>query len=226
MPPQQSPFNAIPAVVAALALLMVGVEATLELASRGILGGRLGVGWRIAAIEDYAVFDQVIEVMWARGSLPPGQLMRLVTYPFIHLGFVHAAFAVAMLLALGKMVGEVFAPWATAVVFFGSAIAGALAWSALVDDPYPLVGAFPGVYGLIGAFTFLLWTRLAGLGAQRAQAFRLIGVLLGIQLAFGALFGGTLDWTADLSGFATGFALSFLVSPGGWDAVRARLRQR
>ena len=226
MQPQPSPFNAIPPVVVALALLMVGVELALELAARGILGGRLGVGWRIAAIEDYAVFDPILEVMWARGAFPAEHVVRLLAYPFVHLGFTHAAFAVVMLLALGKMVGEVFAPWATAAVFFGPAVAGALAWSALVDDPYPLVGAFPGVYGLIGAYTFLLWTRLAGLGRQRYGAFRLIGVLLGIQLAFGFLFGAGLDWVADLAGFATGFALSFLVSPGGWDAVRARLRER
>ena len=226
MQPQPSPLNAIPPVVAALALLMGGAEIVLMLAERGILGGRTGVGWRVAAIEDYGVFDAVVEAMWTRGSYPPEHLMRFLTYPFVHLGFVHAAFAVAMLLALGKMVGEVFAPWATAAVFFVPAVVGALAWSALASDPRPLVGAFPGVYGLIGAFTFLLWTRLAGLGAQRYQAFRLIGVLMGIQVVFGALFGAGLDWVADLAGFAAGFAMSFVVSPGGWAAVRARLRER
>ena len=226
MQPQPSPLNALPPVVAALALLMGGAELVLALAERGILGGRTGIGWRVGAIEDYAVFDAIVEFMWTRGTVPPEHLMRFVTYPFVHLGFVHAAFAVAMLLALGKMVGEVFAPWATAAVFFVPCVAGALAWSALADDPRPLVGAFPGVYGLIGAFTFLAWTRLAGLGAQRYQAFQLIGVLLGIQLLFGALFGGGLDWIADLAGFATGFAMSFVVSPGGWAAVRARLRER
>ena len=226
MPSPTSPLNAIPPVVAALAILMGGMELALALADRGILGGRTGVGWRIAAIEDYAVFDAVLEAMWARGTYPPEHLLRLLAYPFVHGGFVHAAFAVAMLLALGKMVGEVFAPWATAAVFFAPAVAGALVWSALVDDPRPLFGAFPGVYGLIGAFTFLLWSRLAGLGAQRYQAFQLIGVLLSIQLVFGALFGAGLDWVADLAGFATGFAMSFLVSPGGWSAVRARLRER
>ena len=189
MQPQPSPLNAIPPVVAALALLMGGVELMLALAERGLLGGRTGVGWRVAAIEDHGVFDAIVEFLWARGVAPPEHLLRLVSYPFVHLGFMHAAFAVAMLLALGKMVGEVFASWATALVFFVPAVAGALAWSALADDPRPLVGAFPGVYGLIGAYTFLLWTRLAGAGRQRYEAFRLIGVLMGIQLVFGALFG-------------------------------------
>ena len=166
MPSPTSPLNAIPPVVAALAILMGGMEIVLALADRGILGGRAGIGWRIAAIEDYGVFDAILEAMWARGVAPPEHLVRLVAYPFVHLGFVHAAFAIAMLLALGKMVGEVFAPWATAAVFFVPAVSGALAWSALVDDPRPLVGAYPGVYGLIGAFTFP--PLVASRGARRA----------------------------------------------------------
>lgn len=221
-----SPLNALPPVVAALALLIGGAEVVLMLAERGILGGRLGVGWRIAAIEQYAVFDAVVEAMWERGGLPPEHLLRFLTYPFVHGGFVHAAFAVAILLALGKMVGEVFSPLATAAVFFVPAALGALAWSLLVDDPRPLLGAYPGVYGLIGAYTFLLWTRLAATGGQRLEAFRLIGVLLGIQLLFAAIFGAGFDWIADVAGFAAGFALSLLVSPGGWRAVMARLRAR
>lgn len=226
MPSQTSPLNAIPPVVAALALVMGAAELILALADRAVLGGAPGIGWRVAALERYAAFDAVLEAMWARGALPPEHALRLVAYPFVHGGLVHAAFAVAMLLALGKMVGEVFAPWATATVFLVPCVAGALAWSALADDPRPLFGAFPGVYGLIGAYTFLLWTRLARAGGNRVEAFRLIGVLLAIQLVFAMLFGAGADWIADLAGFAAGFALSFLVSPGGWSAVLARLRER
>jgi rhomboid protease GluP len=39
------------------------------------------------------------------------------------------------LLALGKMVGEVFSGWAVLVVFFASAVAGALAFTVLTNDP-------------------------------------------------------------------------------------------
>lgn len=85
---------------------------------------------------------------------------------------------------------------------------------------------YPAVYGLIGAFTFLLWVRLAGTGTNQYRAFTLIGFLLGIQLVFGLLFGGGNDWVADVAGFATGFGLSFFVSPGGWGRVRAKLRHR
>lgn len=221
-----SPLNAIPPAVAAIALLMGAAELVLALADAALVGGASGIGWRVSAIERYGVFDAVLEAMWRERLAPPEHLLRLVAYPFVHLGFLHAAFGVAMVLALGKMVGEVFAPYATAAVFFGSAVAGALLWAVLVDDPRPLVGAFPGVYGLIGAYSFLAWTKLARAGGNRLEAFRLIGVLMGIQLLFGMLLGAGLDWVADLGGFLVGFGLSFLVSPGGWRALMERLRAR
>ena len=148
--------------------------------------------------------------------------MRLVTYPFVHVNFTHALFVVVILLAMGKMVGEVFRWWAVLVVFFAAAIVGALAYTRCPALQAPLIGGYPPVYGLIGAFTFLLWVNLAAVGANKYRAFTLIGFLLGIQLLFGLVFGGGWDWVADLAGFATGFLLSFVVSPGGWARVRAQ----
>ena len=97
--------------------------------------------------------------------------MRLVTYPFVHFNFTHALFVVVILLALGKMVGEVFRWWAVLVVFFGAAIAGALAYTLVPGLQAPLIGGYPAVYGLIGAFTFLLWVNLAAVGANKYRAF-------------------------------------------------------
>jgi rhomboid protease GluP len=123
------------------------------------------------------------------------------------------------------MVGEVFTGFATLAVFIVSGIVGALAYALLLDDQAPLIGGFPGVYGLIGAFTYLLWLRLGQMGAQQVQAFTLIGFLMGIQLIFGLLFGVQNDWLADVVGFITGFALSFIVSPGGFTRLREKMRR-
>ena len=222
----RSPVNPLPPVVVALALLIVGVEAVLSLADRGIVGGREGIGWRISALERYAAFDAPIERMWALGTVDPNALMRLATYPFVHFGFVHAIMALVLTLALGKIVGESFHPAAVAAVWVVSGVVGALVWSVAVDTDAPLFGAYPPVYGLVGAFTFMVWARMQGLGARRLRAFTLIGALLVFQLVFGVLFGGGYDWIADLSGFAAGFLLSFVVSPGGWRAALERIRQR
>ncbi|MCY4180109.1 MAG: rhomboid family intramembrane serine protease, partial [Litoreibacter sp.] len=134
--------------------------------------------------------------------------------------------AVVIVLAIGKVVGEVFSTFAFLAMFFVSAIFGALVMALITDSASPLVGAYPGAYGLIGGFTFLLWVQLTQLGQDGKSAFTLVGVLLGIQLVFAMIFGGGLDWIADLAGFISGFLLSFIVSPGGWARVLAKLRKR
>lgn len=224
--PNAPALNPLPWIVWALALPVIAMEVVLSLGDRGLAGGPAAVGWRLAAFQDYAFSGQVFDWMLATGRFPPEHLLRFFTYPFLHAGPTHAIFVIVFILALGKMVGEIFRPWAVLLVFFGSAVVGAVAYGALLDDPVPLIGGFPAVYGLIGAFTFLMWVRLAGTGTAQYRAFTLIGLLLGIQLVFGLLFGGGNDWVADLAGFFTGFALSFVVSPGGWGRVRSRLRHR
>lgn len=220
------PLNPLPAIVWLIALPMIAMEVVLALGSGGLVGGAEAGGWRIRAIEDFGFFPDWAWTLIQRGVYPPEMLMRFVTYPFVHGDTTHAIFVIVILLALGKMVGEVFRWWAVAVVFFGAAIAGAAAYMALPWATAPLFGGYPGVYGLIGAFTFLLWVRLAGTGNTQYRAFTMIGFLLGFQILFSVVFGGGLNWVADLAGFVTGFLLSFVVSPGGWGHVMARLRQR
>ncbi|MDJ0629638.1 MAG: rhomboid family intramembrane serine protease [Rhodobacter sp.] len=225
-PHQESPFNTLPPVVAALALAIFGIEAAFQLGARGIVGGPGAVGWRLGAVRDYAVIGDVFDQMWALNVWPVEHVLRLVAYPFVHASFTHALFVIVFVLALGKMVGEVISAPAVLAVFFGSAVVGALVYAWALDDPAPLIGGFPAAYGLIGAFTFLLWARLRDTGGPQARAFLLIGFLMGIQLVFGLLFGGGRDWVADLAGFCTGFLLCFVVTPGGWARVMDRLRRR
>ncbi len=224
--PNAPPINPLPPVVVALVMIIAGIEGFFSLGRAGLIGGPEAIGWRLTAIRDYGFSGDILRWMIKTGQVPPDQLVRFVTYPFVHFTFTQALFVVVFLLALGKTVGEVFRPWAVLLVFFASAIMGALAYGLLTQDPRALVGGFPAVYGLIGAFTFLLWVNLAAKGANKYRAFTLIGFLLFIQLVFGILFGGRNDWVADLAGFATGFLLSFIVSPGGWSHLLARLRKR
>lgn len=221
-----SPFNTLPPVVIALAVVIFGLEMMFQAATAGLLGGQGGIGWRLAAITDYAVLDDVWHWMLSTGQYPTEHLIRFVTYPLIHGSFVHAAFVVVFILALGKMVAEVYSVLAFIAVFWVSAIMGGLGYVVLMDSASPLVGGYPGVYGLIGAFTFLMWMRAEAEGSGQMRAFALIGALLGIQLLFGLLNGEFGSVVADFSGFITGLVLSFVVSPGGWTRLLARMRQR
>lgn len=224
-PPQ--PFNSLPPVVVAMALLIVAVEAVFSLGARGILGGPEAIGWRNIAIQTYGFNADVLWWMVENGRFPAEQVQRLFTYSFVHGSFTHALLAVVMLLALGKFVAEALRGVRMVVLFFASAAFGALVYGLTVGDRQPwLIGAYPGIYGLIGGFTCLLWLRLGQVGAQQSAAFRLIGFLMAFQLLFGILFGGSLDWVADLSAFVLGFFLCFLLIPGGWQHFLTRLRRR
>lgn len=221
------PLNPLPPIVWLLALPMIAMEVVLSLGQAGLVGGPQAIGWRLQAVERFALFPELLKYQWETGGYPLEELHRLVSYVVVHGSFTHALFAIVMLLALGKMVGEVFRWWGVAVVFFGSAIAGGAAYGLLVPGlKTQLIGGYPAIYGLIGAFTFLLWTRLALVGANRFRAFSMIGALLFVQFVFGVLFGAGWDWVADVAGFAAGFLLSFVVSPGGFARVVQMIRQR
>lgn len=221
-----APLNPLPVAVWILALPIVATELVLSAGATGLLSNPAAEGWRLDAVQRFGFFPDLMRAMVETGQFPWQGMVRLVSYPLVHGSFTHALMAVVILLALGKMVGEVFRTWAMVLVFLGSALVGALAYLLVPGLSTPLIGAYPAVYGMIGAFTFLLWVNLAAKGANQYRAFSLIGLLLGIQLLFGLLFGGGYEWVADIAGFATGFVLSFVVSPGGWGRVMAKLRRR
>ena len=221
-----SPINPLPLAVWVLVLPIVAVEIVVQSGATGLVGGPTAIGWRSDAIQRFALSPEMLDQMIATGRWNADYAMRFVAYPFVHLSFVHALFTSVFILALGKMVGEVFHFWSVIAVFFVSAALGATVYSLVPGVRLALVGAYPPAYGLIGAFTFILWARLGAVNANRYRAFTLIGFLLAIQLLFGLLFGGGPDWIADVAAFAAGFGLSFVVAPGGPAALLRHLRQR
>ncbi|TNF21502.1 MAG: rhomboid family intramembrane serine protease [Rhodobacteraceae bacterium] len=224
-PINQPPINPLPPVVAGLFLVVAGIELAFQMGARGFVGGPQAVGWRLDAIRSYGFSGDIFDWMLANNIWPLGEVLRFVSYPFIQANFSHALFVGVMLLALGKWVGEVMGGLRMLVLFLVSSVLGALFYGLVLDDPIPLIGGFPGVYGLIGGFTLLLWRRLGEEGAPQVRAFFLIGGLLLLRLAFGLLFGTDNTWVADFAGFGGGFALSILLAPGGWQAFLARIRR-
>lgn len=225
-PQDPSPINPIPPVVVAMFLAIVLVEAAFSLGARGMIGGPEAIGWRNSAIERFGFNADLMGWMFENGIFPKEHLFRFVSYGFVHGTFTHALFGGAMLLALGKFVGDVFNQWATLALVAISLATGSLTYGFLAGGSPWLIGIFPGVYGLIGGFTYLMWLKLGQMGAQQYRAFTLIGFLLAIQLVFGLLFGSNGEWLADIGGFVAGFGTSFFLAPGGWQKIRTMLQQR
>ena len=127
---RESLLNDIPNTAAVLALLIAGVEILMQLAGSGVLAGAAGIGWRADTVTDFGFFPAVQHEMFARGLFVPEFLWRYVTYPFIHSGFTHAFFAMAIVLALGKFVGERW-HWASMLsVFVVPSIVAAMVFGA------------------------------------------------------------------------------------------------
>ncbi|MDF2141539.1 rhomboid family intramembrane serine protease [Paenirhodobacter sp. CAU 1674] len=221
----EHPINPLPAVVWLLAAPILIGEIAFGLGQAGVLGPQ-NIGLRLDMLQRFAFDPGIARAMVEQNTWPWTHVIRTISYGFVHASLTHALMVLVFVLALGKMVGELFSGWAVAAVFFGATIAGAVVYAALPFTTVAIYGGYPGAYGLIGAFTWILWTRLGAAQASRARAFSLIGMLMAIQLLFSVFFGGRPDWIADLSGFVAGFGLSFLVGPGGWRRALARIRQR
>ena len=227
----ESPLNPLPMAVWLLALPIIASEAVFGLGRIGLIGGAQGVGLRLAGMQLSAYAPEMVQRMWDMGAIDWAQIYRLFSYSFVNASFTQSLFVMAFTLALGNLVARQFRPTALIMLFFGSAAGGALvytvAMAALPGRAVPLIGGYPAVYGLVGAFTFLLWARLAAANANRMRAFTLIGMLLLFQLVFGMVFGGTgYGWIAEIAGFAVGFGLSFLLVDGGVARAIRQIRQR
>ena len=224
-----SPLNRLPAVVWLLLLVLVGIEAVLQLAALGIVGGAQGIGWRIEAIQRYGYSSSIQDWMLRNGVYSPLHLVRYVTFSFIHISLLHALFAVVLIAALGKAVAEAFGAVrflvlalvvpAVAAVIFGQAVG-------TVQNGW-VIGAMPMAFALVGGFTWLKWEQAAGDPGKQRRAFAMIGLLLVARLAFGLIAEAGPGWIAEVAAFAVGFGLSAtLLGPGRWQALRARLLKR
>ena len=233
--------NPLPDVVIGLALIIGVIEIVLTLAGQGWIGGPAAVGWRSNILNAYAFSAGIQDRVLGLGDLSFNMLRRYVTYAFVHASVTQAAFAIVIILALGKFIGEAWRRQSILIVFFAATIAGAVVYGAITPSNYPLFGAYPGIYGMIGAYTYLLWLRLDRDGGPRWRAFGLIGFFLLLQIVWALAMRLTVDlgWTSqdptpymlydgisDLGGFAVGLALSPVLGPGGWSVFVERLRQR
>lgn len=209
-----SPINHIPTAVVLVAMVLGAVELVLQAGIYGLVGGPDAVGWRLGAVHDYGFFSAVMAWMIETGNFPLRDVLRIITYPFISPSFGSLIFAFVLVLAIGKMVAEVFSQIAFLVIFFASTIIGALGYGLFVNTNVPLIGAYPASYGLIGAFTYILWMKARFEGTNPLRAFVLIGVLLVLQVYLGLVYRGGYGWVAELAGFLAGFLLSFVLAPG------------
>ena len=180
---------------------------------------------RINLIRQFAFMPEGFGRALSGGLWVPELFWRMMTYPFIHGSLMQGIFASVFILAMGKFVGEVLGNIAVIAIFSSSAIFAALGFALFTSSSFPLFGGFPAAYGLIGAFTFVLFSRIEGLLSQQLIAFRLLGVLMLINISFSLLQDGPPLWVAELCGAVTGFISAAIIHPGGVPFIINKFRR-
>jgi membrane associated rhomboid family serine protease len=176
-------------------------------------------------IQKYGVSPDLANWMLETGNFSNEYVFRFIVYPFVNLSSLSVIFAGVLLLALGKMVGEVFSALSVILIWFLSTTLAAFFYSISATNGQILVGSYPGVYGFVGAYTFVSWMTLRlTKNKNQSQAFSLIVALMSIQLLFSFLFGTGQLWIADFAGFVIGFIVSFFLIPGGIKGILSILR--
>jgi rhomboid protease GluP len=139
-----------------------------------------------------------------------GQVWRLLTSIFLHIGLMHLLFNSYALFRLGMDVEHIFGSGRFLVLYLLSGVSGSLLSFAF--NPHLSAGASGAIFGLIGALGVYLFRHRQAFGqlGQR-RLWDVIGVAL-YNLVFGFVTPG-IDNLGHLGGLVSGVVLGWLVGP-------------
>lgn len=205
--------NPLPWAVWLLTLGVAGVELVLWAGAHGLVNWAGSAGWRAQALVAFGVNAELQGWMWESGRYPAEGLWRYLVYGFVHLGPMQAALVVVITAALGKACAERLGSLKVLVLLMLAQAAGGVAFGLVASPGAWLIGGYPMIFALAGAYAVLMGTR---------AALFMAGVLVFARLALVFMGGGGLDWLADLTAMAVGAALARVLD----GPLLARLRQR
>jgi rhomboid protease GluP len=139
-----------------------------------------------------------------------GEIWRLVTPIFVHIGAVHLAFNTYAVYVFGQQIERSFGSIRYLAIYMLSGIAGVL--GSFSFSPHPSAGASGAIFGLIGteAAFFYRYRRAFGRGGQ--QRLYNILIVIGYNLAF-TFVASNIDVWGHLGGLFAGVALGWWLMP-------------
>lgn len=133
--------------------------------------------------------------MWPFGIALFGEWYRLLTAAFLHGSFLHIAFNMYVLFALGPTLERVLGHVRFLVLYLVAALGGSVASYTFSDPRTVSVGASGAIFGLMGA--------LIVAGRRLKWDITQVLVLLGINVVIGFL-SPDVDWRAHFGGLVVG----------------------
>ena len=140
--------------------------------------------------------------MWPIGVAVGGEWWRLLTAAFLHGSFLHIAFNMYVLFAIGQTLERVLGHVGYLVLYVVAALGGSVASYAFSDIQTVSVGASGAIFGLMGA--------LVVAGRRLRYDISQVLVLLGVNILIGFVAPG-IDWRAHLGGLVVGAAVAAIL---------------
>lgn len=142
--------------------------------------------------------------MWPYGIAVEGQWWLLLTYAFLHGGWLHIAFNMYVLFALGPTLERILGHGRYLTLYLLAALGGGVASYAFSGAPPwgGTVGASGAIFGLMGA--------LVVAGRRLRYDITQVLILLGINVVIGFVSPGV-DWKAHLGGMITGAVVAAIL---------------
>ena len=139
-----------------------------------------------------------------------GELWRLATAMFIHIGVIHLIFNLWALNALGPMVEGYFGHWRFSAIYFVGGLFGSLASYAF--SPVMSAGASGAIFGLAGATTVYFLRYRENFGQRGRAILQNMVVVIGINIFFGLSQSGIDNW-GHIGGLIGGALLAWGLLP-------------
>jgi len=207
----QAPINILPKSVILLLCLIIFIELILQSGEKGLIGDQNSIAWRMELVRKYGFFDSIFEWMRINNTYNVNDLLRFFTFNFIHRSFTEIIFVLVFIAAFGKFTAEVYGDLAFLIIFLLSGAFAALGYGTFLNGTL-LIGAYPAVYGVIGAFTWVQFYLQRTKGLSGFQAFHLIIIFMVISLVYNIIYSNNNnEWVAEIIGFITGFFLAIII---------------
>lgn len=165
--------------------------------------------WRTLAYQNGAFWAGLLH-NWKPNYEGQSWLMFL-SYSFLHGGITHLLGNMFTLAILAHYVVDRVGNWLFLLIYFGSAIGGAVVFGLLTSSPQPMVGASGALSGLAGAWLYWEWRDRRDLGLRLVPVWLTLLALVILNVILWLALDGLLAWETHLGGAITGCAIAAIL---------------